>query len=241
VATLTHPVHAPRMEALIVQRPAGPAQQLVMLFHGLGADEHDLGPVGERLAAEYPQALVVSLRAPEPCDYGFGYQWISPTALDDARRVERVAAALPHFIAGVRDWQRQAGLGPEATVLVGFSQGAMMALEAATQAGDKTLAGRVVALAGRFAQLPASAPAETTLFFVHGKADAVVHYGFTVVAAQHLVDLGADVVADVIPFVGHEIDEEVLSVLVERLKSHVPRRHWEAAMRGAPPATGDTQ
>ena len=229
------------MEALIVQQLAGPPQQLVLLFHGLGADEHDLGPVGERLAAEYPAALVVSLRAPEPCDYGFGYQWISPTALDDARRVERVSAALPAFVAGVRDWQRQSGLGPEATVLVGFSQGAMMVLEAVAQAADETLAGRVVALAGRFAQLPEAAPASTTLFLVHGKADAVVHYGFTVVAAQHLVDLGADVVADVIPFVGHEIDDEVLALVIERLKTHVPRRHWEAAIRGAPPAMGDTQ
>ena len=229
------------MDALIVQQPAGPPQQLVLLFHGLGADEHDLGPVGERLAAEYPEALVVSLRAPEPCDYGFGYQWISPTALDDARRVERVAAALPAFVAGVRDWQRQSGLGPEATVLVGFSQGAMMVLEAVAQAADETLAGRAVALAGRFAKLPEAAPASTTLFLVHGKADAVVHYGFTVAAAQHLVDLGADVVADVIPFVGHEIDDEVLALVIERLKTHVPRRHWEAAIRGAPPATGDTQ
>lgn len=229
------------MEALIVQQPAGAAQQLVLLFHGLGADEHDLRAVGERLAAEYPQALVVSLRGLEPCDLGFGYQWISPTALDDARRIARVAAVLPEFISGVRDWQRRAALGPEATVLVGFSQGAMMVLEATAQAGDETLAGRVVALAGRFAQLPATAPAATTLFLMHGKADAVVHYGHTVVAAQHLVDLGADVIADVIPFVGHEIDEEVLALVVERLKTHVPRRHWEAAMRGAPPATGDTQ
>ena len=229
------------MEALIVQQPVGSARQLVLLFHGLGADEHDLRGVGERLAAEYPQALVVSLRAPEPSDFGFGYQWISPTALDDARRVERVAAALPGFVAGVRDWQRQSGLGPEATVLVGFSQGAMMALEAVTQSGEETLAGRVVALAGRFARLPEAAPAATTLFLVHGKADEVVHYGFTVVAAQHLVDLGADVVADVIPFVGHEIDDEVLALVVERLRTHVPRRHWEAAMRGAPPANGDTQ
>jgi phospholipase/carboxylesterase len=228
-------------EALIVQQPAGAARQLVLLFHGLGADEHDLRPVGERLAAEYPQALVVNLRAPEPSDFGFGYQWISPTALDDARRVERVAAALPGFVAAVRRWQAESGLGPEATVLVGFSQGAMMVLEAASAAEPGTLAGRVVALAGRYARLPEDAPAATTLFLIHGKADAVVHYGFTVEAAQHLAQLGADVVADVIPFLGHEIDDEVLELIVERLRTHVPRRHWEAAMRGAPPATGDAQ
>jgi phospholipase/carboxylesterase len=228
-------------QALIVQRPAGRPQQLVLLFHGLGADETDLRPVGARLAAEYPRSLVVSLRAPEPSDFGFGYQWISPTALDDARRIERVAAAMPEFVAAVRCWQGESGLDPEATVLVGFSQGAMMVLEAITEAADQVLAGRVVAVAGRYARLPEVAPASTTLFLVHGKADAVVHYGFTVEAAKHLVALGGDVVADVIPFVGHEIDDDVLDLVVERLKSHIPQRHWQAAMRGAPPATGDTQ
>jgi phospholipase/carboxylesterase len=228
-------------EALIVHRPVGPPRQLVLLFHGLGADEHDLRPVGDRLAAEYPQALVVSVRAPDVSDFGFGFQWISPTALDDARCIERVAAAMPAFVAGVRSWQADAGLGPEATVLVGFSQGAMMVLEAAAHAGEPPLAGRVVAIAGRFAQLPEAASTDTTLFLVHGKADAVVHYGHTVEAARRLVELGADVVADVIPYLGHEIDAEVLDLIVERLRTHVPRRHWEAAMRGAPPATGDTQ
>ena len=44
-------------EALIIQQPGGPARQLVLLFHGLGANEEDLRPVGERLAAEYPEVL----------------------------------------------------------------------------------------------------------------------------------------------------------------------------------------
>jgi phospholipase/carboxylesterase len=228
-------------DALIVQQPAGAARQLVLLFHGLGADAADLRPVGERLALEYPQALVVSLRAPHPCDFGFGYQWISSVDIDDARRVERVRAEMAGFAQEIRRWQLQSGLGPEATVLIGFSQGAMMVLEAVSHAGDAAIAGRVVAVAGRYAQLPGEAPAHTTLFFVHGKADDVVHYGYTVEAARHLVSLGADVVADVLPFVGHTLDDEVLGLVVARLRKHIPKRHWEAAMRGAPPASDSTQ
>jgi phospholipase/carboxylesterase len=56
------------------------------------------------------------------------------------------------------------------------------------------------------------------------------------------VALGADVVADVIPFLGHGIDAEVLDLLAKRLRTHVPKRHWEAAMRqGVPPPGGGTQ
>ncbi len=229
-------------EALVIQQPSGPARQLVLLFHGLGANEEDLRPVGERLAAEYPESLVVSLRAPHPTNFGFGWQWFSVDGIDDAKRIERVAAEMPVFVAAIRQWQRDTGLGPEATVLVGFSQGAIMVLEATVETGDDVLAGRVVALAGRYAQLPTTNPGGTTLFLIHGKADAVIHYGFTVEGAKHLVALGADVVADVIPFLGHGIDAEVLDLVARRLRTHVPKRHWEAAMRqGVPPPGGGTQ
>jgi phospholipase/carboxylesterase len=228
--------------ALIIQRPAGPARQLVLLFHGVGADEADLRPLGERLAREYPAALVASLRAPHRGRFGSGYQWFAIEGIDDASRIERVAAEMPAFVARVRQWQLESRLGPEATVLIGFSQGAIMALEAATQAGDDVLAGRVVALSGRFAQLPTTALAATTLFMIHGKTDPVMHYGYTVAAAKHLVALGGDVVADVIPGLGHGIDADVLDLLVRRLRTHVPKRHWEAAMRqGVPPTGGGTQ
>jgi phospholipase/carboxylesterase len=235
-------LHGMTQEALIIQQPSGPARQLVLLFHGFGANQEDMRPVGARLAAEYPQALVASLRAPHPTNFGIGYQWFSVEGIDDARRIERVAAAMPLFVTAIRQWQRDTGLGPEATVLVGFSQGAIMVLEAAAQAGDDVLAGRVVALAGRYAQLPDTHPGGTTLFLIHGKADDVIHYGYTVEAAKHLVALGADVVADVIPFLGHGIDAEVLDLVAKRLRTHVPKRHWEAAMRqGVPPPGGGTQ
>ena len=235
-------LHGMTKQSLIIQQPSGTARQLVLLFHGLGASEEDLRPVGERLAAEYPDALVASLRAPHPASLGAGYQWFSVEDLNDARRVERVAAEMPLFLAAIRQWQRDTGLGPEATVLVGFSQGAIMVLEAATEAGDDVLAGRVVALAGRYARLPATNPGGTTLFLIRGKADAVIHYGFTVEAARHLVALGADVVADVVPWLGHGIDAEVLDLVARRLRTHVPKRHWEAAMRQAePPPDGVTQ
>jgi phospholipase/carboxylesterase len=229
-------------EALILQQPSGPARQLVLLLHGLDSDETDLRSVGERLALEYPEALVASLRAPHRGRGGRGYQWFSAEDIDDTNRVERVAAELPSFVTTVQRWQRDAALGPEATVLIGFSQGAIMVLEAASHVGDEVLAGRIVSLAGRYARLPPSTPGGTTLYLIHGKADDVIHPGYTVEAARHLAALGADVVADVIPRLGHGIDAEVLDLLVNRLRTHVPKRHWESAMRqGVPPPGGGTQ
>jgi phospholipase/carboxylesterase len=127
-------------------------------------------------------------------------------------------------------------------VLIGYSQGAIMALEAASLGVAAALAGRVVALAGRYAALPQAAPVDTTVFMVHGQADSVMPCGYTVEGSQHLAALGADVVADLLPFAGHEINGEMLELVVRRLKTYVPKRHWEAALRqGVPPAGGGVQ
>ena len=105
--------------------------------------------------------------------------------------------------------------------------GAIMAL-ASTQSTPR-LAARIVALSGRFNPLPSAAPEQCTLHLIHGKQDAVIPYAHTVYAAERLVSLDADVTADVIPFVGHEINTEISDLVIERLTTHVPKHYWEAA------------
>ncbi|MBX9817296.1 MAG: esterase [Burkholderiaceae bacterium] len=218
-------------ETIVVQRPTGPVKQLMLLLHGVGATPQGLVPLGQRLANEFPSALIVSVQAPHASDLGQGYQWFSVRGITEEDRPARVAEAIPAFVAMVHDWQRQSGVGPEATALIGFSQGAIMSLEATQR--TELLAGRVVALSGRFAALPQAPHPHTTLHLVHGKNDAVIHYGYTVTGAEHLISLGADVTADVIPFLGHEINEGVVDTVMERLLGHLPKRHWEDVQRAA--------
>jgi phospholipase/carboxylesterase len=218
-------------DSIIVARPEGAPQQLMLLFHGVGASAHDMLPLGKVLAEEFPQALVVSVAAPADSGAPGGRQWFSVMDISEENRPERVAAALPVFIETVQAWQREAGVATDAVALIGFSQGGIMALEATRD--QPPIAGRVVSIAGRFAQLPATPNAGTTLHLLHGKLDPVIPYGFTVEAAQHLVRLGGDVTADVIPFVGHQINDEITALLIERLRGHLPKRTWEAAMRAA--------
>lgn len=224
--------HNPDMsESLVVQRPGGPAPQLILLFHGVGATPAGMLPLARRMAAEWPQAFVVSVQAPDPSDLGRGWQWFSVQGVDEANRPARVAAAMPAFLAAIAHWQRESGATPEATALVGFSQGAIMALEATAQ--PQLIAGRVVALSGRYAGAPHLPPAHTTLHFVHGKTDPVIPYRHTVSAAETLVAAGADLTADVLPFVGHEVDERVQDRLIERLRTHLPAHRWQEAMATA--------
>jgi phospholipase/carboxylesterase len=220
--------------SLIVHPPvSGKAQQLFLLFHGVGAAPDDLMPLGRLLAQQFPHSAVVSVQAPQDCPYSSGYQWFSVLDITEEERVARVAQALPLFRQTVQQWQQAMGVGYEATALVGFSQGAIMALSS-TQQGP-ALAARIVALSGRFAQLPELAPPECTLHLIHGKQDAVIPYAHTVHAAERLVQLGADITADVIPFAGHEINEEIAQLVIERLTTHVPQRYWEAVQQDIKP------
>ena len=218
-------------ESIIVARPQGQAQQLMLLFHGVGANPQDLVPLGHVLAAEFPAAFIVSIAAALPADGGTGRQWFPVQGITEENRPERVAEAMPAFEAAVAHWRQEAGVGTDAVALIGFSQGAIMALEATRD--RPAIAGRVVSIAGRFAALPLAPNPGTTIHMFHGKVDPVIPYGFTVEAAQHLVGIGADITADVIPGVGHQVDAEIAELLIERLRGYLPKRAWESAMRAA--------
>jgi predicted esterase len=72
------------------------------------------------------------------------------------------------------------------------------------------LASRVLAFSGRFASLPVAALPQTTVHLFHGKADPVIPYVHSVQAAEHLIALGGDVTAEIEPFVGHQLHEDLL-------------------------------
>jgi phospholipase/carboxylesterase len=214
--------------SLMVHTPSsGVPQQLFLLFHGVGATPDDLLPLGKILAQQFPQSAIVSVQAPHDCPQSDGFQWYSVNSINEDMRPALAAGALPLFVHIVQEWQATFKVGSAATALVGFSQGAGMALESSQS--DVSLAARIVALSGRFSKLPTKAPEDCTLHLIHGKQDAVIAYSHTVNAAERLVQLGADVTADVIPFAGHEINAEIAALVVERLTTHVPKRIWEAA------------
>jgi phospholipase/carboxylesterase len=218
---------------LVIQRPDTAALQsaeLLLLFHGVGSSAEDLRPLGQALALQRPGAWVVSVRSPQPSEFGAGWQWFSVQGVTEANRSARVAAAMPAFQQTVRAWQRETGASAARTTLVGFSQGAIMALESTQHA--EANAGRVVAIAGRFAQPPRVAPAGTVLHLVHGEQDRVMPIGLAVDAERQWRALGAPVTLDRVPGLGHGIDGRVVEAIAKRLDEAVD------GVRRAEDATG---
>ena len=190
----------------------------MLLFHGVGSNARDLAPLGEALARHRPGALIVSVQAPETS--GRGWQWFSVQGVTEANRPARVAAAMPGFVQAVMQWQQACGAATAATTLIGFSQGAIMALES-TQL-DSPPAARVIALSGRFARPPRVAPSSIRTHLLHGDADAVMPVQGAVDALTQLQDLGAVATLDRFPGLGHGVDGCVIDTVVRRLDDAAP-------------------
>ncbi|MFT4172058.1 MAG: esterase [Rhodocyclaceae bacterium] len=204
----------PLTDVDLIQHPAAP-QRLVLLFHGVGGDAHNLRPLAHAIAEADPHACVVSVRAPHPCDLGAGYQWFSVRGVTEENRPARVSAALPEFIATVRAWQQNTGIDAADTALVGFSQGAIMALAAGARDAPPAL--RIIALAGRFATLPTHVAAAVRWHLVHGTQDNVMPLASANAAASHLRALGATPSLDIVAGLGHGIDTRVRDLVLAYL------------------------
>lgn len=202
-------------DAILIQRPTATPDELILLFHGVGAQPADLVPLERALARQRPSAWVVSVRSPHASDLGRGWQWFSVVGVTESNRPARVAEAMPRFVEAVHHWQRQSGVGAPATTLIGFSQGAIMALESTQHAPG--LAGTVVSIAGRFAQPPRTVLDGTRVHLMHGDADTVMPVQGAREAAAFLAEQDAAVTLDVFPGLGHGMDSRVLLAIVRRL------------------------
>ena len=114
-------------------RPAasGTADSLVVFLHGYGADGNDLIGLAEPLAPHLPNTRFLAPNAPERCvNNPMGYPVVSdPLARRHARGGgARLGAGGLRGCSTAGSTTSAAETPPERTVLVGFSQGTMMAL-----------------------------------------------------------------------------------------------------------------
>lgn len=216
----------------VVQSPASPAKQLLLLFHGVGDNPVNMGEIGVHFAPRFPEALIVSIGGVEPCGPE-GRQWFSVENVTEESRQARVDAVMPAFIAIVRHWQQQSGIGAEATALIGFSQGAIMALESIK--AQPGLASRVIAFNGRYATLPGQADTQTTVHLIHGGEDRIIELQYAVNAQEALMREGGDVTLDIVDDLGHAIDDRSMALALDHLRYTVPKRYFDEALSGGKP------
>lgn len=193
--------------------PAGAAEGALVLFHGRGVDEQDLFPLldvfdpDRRLAGATP-------RGPLSLPPG-GRHWYAVQRIGFPEP-ETFSATSAQVSAWLDELAAETGVGPERTVLGGFSQGAVMAWALGLRAGHPRPAG-ILALSGF---LPTVEGFELDLDGLegfraaigHGSADPVIGIEWGRDARDRLAAAGADVLYRE-SAMGHTIDPRVVPEL----------------------------
>ncbi|MFC7474464.1 alpha/beta hydrolase [Dankookia sp. GCM10030260] len=191
----------------------GPAQQLVVLLHGLGADGQDLIDLGTRWADALPHAAFVAPDAPEACDMGpYGRQWFSLQDRHPVVMATGAMAARSALDAFLDAELARLGLPGTALALAGFSQGCMMALYAGLRRAVPPAA--ILGYSGALLapeQLAAEVVSRPPVLLVHGEADDIVPVQATRAAEQALRRAGIPVEALYRPGLAHGIDDAGLT------------------------------
>jgi len=196
---------------------SGQTGSVMVFLHGYGADGADLLGLAEPLAEHLPDTVFVAPDAPERSAMNpMGYQWFPIPWLDGSDPVEAeqaMDAAVDDLNAYLDDLMRNEGIGADQLVLVGFSQGTMMALHVALRRDAPVAA--LVGFSGRLLRpetLEAELKSKPPVLLIHGDQDDVVPPQSLPEAAQALQDAGLDVYAHVMEGTAHGIAPDGLSV-----------------------------
>lgn len=218
---MTRTLHSARKGAA-----QGKAKSMVVFLHGYGADGADLLGLADPLAPHLPNTVFYSPDAPEHCAGApMGRQWFPIPWIDgSSEAVARAGllAAADDLNAFLDAKLAEEGLTPDALVLVGFSQGAMISLHIAPRR-DQAIAG-VVAISGRLLapELLAEAKVKPPVMLIHGDQDPVVPFADMGLAGDALVTAGFDVYGHVMKGTAHGIAPDGLQAALAFLTDRLP-------------------
>ncbi|MSO55129.1 MAG: phospholipase [Rhodospirillales bacterium] len=203
--------------------PAGrKPDTLVVFLHGVGADGNDLIGLAPHFQNVLPNALFLSPHAPSPFEMAAqGRQWFSIRAVMEGKNEARLAGvqeAGPTLDAYLDAQLAEHRLAPSRLVLIGFSQGTMMALHVAPRRKDAI--GAIIGYSGLLAgpdQLASQTRSRPPVLLVHGDADEVLPIAALPEAQDSLRAAGIEVESHVRPGLGHGIDDVAIEFGLEFL------------------------
>jgi phospholipase/carboxylesterase len=202
-------VEGPKIAALSCGKPA----YVVVLLHGPGSNGDAI--IGQALnwAPTMPKADFVAAEAPFPCPQG-GRQWfdttedfnagnLSPAAINEGLRT--VAPLLDSFLDEMLAQRR---LPDSHLALVGFSQGAMLALHVGLRRQRQMAA--IVSFSGALYDdaLADDIRTRPAVLMIHGEADPVVTFGAMTATKERLKAQGVPVKSMRRPGLGHHMDDD---------------------------------
>ena len=202
------------------------ADAVVVFLHGYGADGADLLGLADPLSPHLPGVAFHAPDAPErSINNPFGFQWFPIPWLDGSTEAP-AKVAMGRSIALLNAWLDKVladeGLTADRMVVVGFSQGTMMALHVLPRR-DEAVAG-IIGFSGRLLVpelLAAEAKVKPPVLLLHGDQDPMVPFQDMTLAGEALEQAGFAVYGHVMKGTGHGISPDGLSVALSFLRDRL--------------------
>ena len=186
---------------------------LVVLLHGYGANGDDLIALADAWVPRLPGAVFIAPNAPEAIPGMPGaLQWFALTMRDPAEYWRGTVAARPAVDRFLDTELARYRLGPDRLVLVGFSQGTMLALHVGLR---RTVApATIVGLSGLLAgpEHLGEAKARPPIVLIHGEADDLIPVDIIHIAREALAKAGFLVEWHIREGLGHGIDQRAQAI-----------------------------
>jgi predicted esterase len=194
--------------------PLKQAKAAVIMMHGRGASAEDI----LSLAAELDQPGFTYL-APQAA----GYSWYPNSFLAPIGSNEPSLSSALAVIAAVLAHLAEAGIGPERTILLGFSQGACLSLEfvarnARRYGGVAGLSGGLIGPDG-IPRNYAGSLAGTPIFLGCSDRDFHIPKQRVEYSAEVLQQMGGNVTARLYPHMGHTVNQDEIGFVQSMMKT----------------------
>ena len=198
-----------------VDSRSGVDSSLVIFLHGYGANGNDLLGLADQLSEHLPDTVFLAPDAPETCSVNpGGFQWFPIPWIDGSTEEEsergllRATEDLRMFI---KQSMEEEGLSEAETILIGFSQGTMMALHVGPRMVDSILG--IIGFSGRILNpesLLEDCKSKPPTLLIHGDQDDVVPFSSLSTAESTLQECGFEVETHVMEGTGHGISPDGL-------------------------------
>lgn len=198
----------------------------VVFLHGYGADGADLLGLADPLGQHLPNTAFYAPDAPErSVNNPMGYQWFPIPWLDGSSE-EQAKASMARSIPLINDFLDKVladeGLTPDRLVVIGFSQGTMMALHVLPRRAEP-VAG-IIGFSGRLLVpelLADEVKVKPPVLLIHGDQDPMVPFEDMGLAGEALQQNGFTVYGHVMKGTGHGISPDGLGVALSFLKERL--------------------
>ena len=187
---------------------------LVVLLHGIGADAFDLIPLAKHWSLTLKKTKFYSLHAPYPYKLApSGRQWFDLEDRDQTRILNEIELVKPIIVSFLNKKLKDYNLKYKDLILVGFSQGTMVALNLTLTIKEEVRGvlgysgGIILTKSGKI-----EINSKPNICLIHGKEDEVVPKKMMEATKIVLEDSDIDIDTHLIENLGHGINQEGLEI-----------------------------